>query len=286
MHRIRKHIARLWLKYQISLMVVSLFVTGVAFAGESSPESSASAASSSSTGTSSMSTQETTTTRDVSSKELLSKELLSKEAITIYSLYLGAEGTSVSDINNKTTVRTQLMLYNQIYRWENCCGLDFFGDVILTSVTSSSTTTASTATVSQAIGGDINLYLKFPIRREATHPENWISTLGLIYSFETLKPTNANEATRSSYFGVRLQYNTESFADLLYGRTEGIGGSRGELRVQAPIKQLNLLGNSPTIVGLIANLGIRDRPQNNVDSIKMYVMWRVSIENIFKGGSP
>ncbi len=258
MHSLRGFLKKMWPKYPISLIILLLLVTGVAFAGESS-------LSSSSTVTSQNWTQDTPTT-----------------PFAAYRLYLGAEGTSVSDINNKATVRTQLMLYNRIYRWKPL-GIDFFGDLILTSVTSSATTTAttSTASVSQAIGGDISLYLKFPIQREG---ENWISTVGPIYTFETLKPTNANEVTRSNLFGLRLQYNPEAFADLLYGKNEGTEGRRVELRVQAPITQLQLL-RSPTIVGIIANIGVSDRPQNNVDSIKIYVMWPMSIESIFTGGS-
>ncbi len=222
-----------------------------------------------------------TTTNNTSKPEDIKNELTSKPTYTYFSygIYLGYEGTSTADINNKNTTRVQVMSYNHIIKPEKSSnffkgwGLDGFVNIILTSVTSSATTTTSTTSnVSQAVGGDLNLYLNKAIG-DNTYDKDYLSW-GPIVSFGGLKPNSSNEMVRSEMYGLRLGYNQESFLDILYGKREGVEGHRAEIRGQIPISEFKIFKN-PLIVGINIDIGVENTPANNLDNVKVYVMWKV-----------
>ncbi len=272
MFKLRRYINLLWPKCFISLSVFSLvLVARFAFAND--PQIS-------------IALQDpnsliTATTATLKPENENKSGPISKPTYTYFSygIYLGYEGTSTADINNKGTTRLQLMSYNHIIesKWDSNFfkgwGLDGFIDIIETSVTSSTTTTTSTTSnVSQAWGGDLNLYLNKPFR-DNKYDEDYLSW-GLIGSLEGLKPNSSNEITKSEMFGLRIGYNKESYADFLFGKREGVQGHRAEIRGQIPIKEF-MVFNNPLIVGIDINLGVENTPSNNLDTVKVYVIWRV-----------
>ena len=267
--------------------------TGYANAASTTPD--VATAQSSSVATSSTSSNVTSTTPAVAASGTAAPTKCDIHSSTtgsfIMRLYVGAEGTSVDDINNQTTTRTQLMAYNYILgtrkpesKWGyKTWGLDVFGDVILTSaVTSSSTdTTSSNSTkVGQATGGDINVYITHFLTETSDYGT---FTVGPIATLEGLKPSDANQVTRSYFFGIRLANSPEQFVDLLYGKNEGISGRRVEIRAQAPLLDAKFL-NGNILVGINANVAVSDKPVNNLDSVKVYAMWTVTGSDIIHIG--
>ena len=178
----------------------------------------------------------------------------------------------------------QVTIYNK-QKNENTWGLDTFGDIIMTSVTTSSTNsteTSSKADVDQAVGFDYNIYWYFKDNNNHDSKGNTFG-IGPLAVVEALKPNkDAKELTMSYYGGLRTSYTSETFADVMFGKNEGTQGYRMKIRAQAPLYDVNVFGGY-LLAGLELNRGIYNRPKNNLDSVKIYAMWKIPLSQLFSG---
>ena len=81
------------------------------------------------------------------------------------------------------------------------------------------------------------------------------------------------------YGGVRVAYSPESWIDLTYGKTEGLDGRRAEIRFQVPV--FNISPDSRLLVGAIANIGVRNTDDDDLDSFRLFVSWNTGFRNLF-----
>ncbi|MDH5182067.1 MAG: hypothetical protein OEZ39_02605 [Gammaproteobacteria bacterium] len=216
--------------------------------------------------------------------------------------YLGVEGTSVKEVNAKSTARLGFMYYSQnnarlidIYKdsnkgctdkkdsssWFNGmvgCGNHWFINVLVSSsAESSEQNVASDTDVTQAIEVETAYFM--PLSAVKHPEENSITVSGPIISlaFKKIDKDNAG-MTRRHYIGYRYANSPESYADFLFGETTGVEGVRGEIRGQIPVSRL--IGGR-IFAGLAVNLGIKDSPNKDNDSIKLYLTWSATFADIF-----
>jgi len=102
---------------------------------------------------------------------------------------------------------------------------------------------------------------------------------GLIYSRGGRDVGDSEKFLNRYYRGLRLAFNEESYFDVMRGSSEGIEGSRWEVRGQFPVSEF---GSGRLFVGGNVNFGHDDRETiNTKDSYKVYVMWQTSFDDLW-----
>ena len=193
----------------------------------------------------------------------------------VANFYVGYEGTSVSGVKEKGTLRTGMMVYSQLTGTpeRDEFGIHAFGNVLLTSSAEQTMEEgADTDTVDETIEVDLNLYIPWGAR----HQTNGLLTIGPLGSLASRKVNQLDNYREKYMAGLRFAHSPESFFDILYGKTENVNGKRIELRGQLPVAEIV---NGNIFVGGILNLAIDDKGESN-DSIRMYVTWQVNFSDI------
>ncbi len=213
--------------------------------------------------------------------------------------YIGFEGTSVSGFEERGTVRVGALIYNILGKdAENELeGINFLGSrethfygnwLLTTSAEQSSLNdvikSTSAGSVEQGNNGskiepafEASLGIFKPIYYVAKSKDGRDQAFyfGPIIDFTLRKPDNLNEFSRKNYGGARMAHGSEAFFDILAGKTEGIEGTRLELRGQTPISPLS---TGKVYAGVIINIGVKNAPDDS-DSLRLYVSWHYDLDN-------
>ena len=189
----------------------------------------------------------------------------SKPGRFCYNLLVGAEGTSVKNVNSKANVRSEFIAYERLTLAKKL-DLHIWGSTLFASTGEQSKSSGQRTSVE----ANINLGL-------FTH-NPWVSGgpwLGFIAYSGLRKDVNGSEFAKRYYAGPRLARNPNQYIDILYGKTEGVMGERMEVRAQIPI------GN--VFLGMVLNHSVRNGPPKGqgADSVKLYFLAPVDITSIF-----
>tara|TARA_B100002003_G_scaffold137832_1_gene127445 strand:- start:46 stop:1395 length:1350 start_codon:yes stop_codon:yes gene_type:complete len=212
----------------------------------------------------------------------------------------GYEGISVKGLNEKGTLRSEALFY-QLYeedpndivtKWN----WHAFGNVLFTSSGEQSgspvaDSTAADDTLSEpdpsetpvaadaepplndpepAIEANINVaYMKRMFEDRNSKYELYH---GPIVTAGVRKPLEDGRFAKRYYGGWRFAQSQMSYFDLLYGKTEGIKGSRVEFRGQFYVSKI--------LLGLAINYAVEDGPEEGADYIKLYVMKPIDLKSM------
>ena len=192
--------------------------------------------------------------------------------------YMGYEGTSVSQVNEKGNVRFQYSGYSQIDPWR----LHVYGDLLQTSVQEQSAT--QEACTDEAESEDCNLdatiaaNIGFFSPLFLDEPDTDLK-IGPMLEYNVQKLDSNDVFAKSYYAGVRFAYNKIRFFNIAYGKSEGIPGERVEFTGQLPIYGEKL------VTGMVLNVSVDDAAEElgaaPGDSINIYIMTRIDFTKIF-----
>lgn len=195
-------------------------------------------------------------------------------------LYLGFEGSSVSDVKNKSTSRIGLMVYEQSF------GDVEFGEdgnyvkknaphLFMNLLSTSSAENTTNDELVQSFESDFNMF--WPVSGEKKQNGELIRGFILSHGIKKNDTGTDDQFIKKNYLGYRSSYSPEFFYDILLGKTEGLNGHRVEMRGQMPVSEV-LTGR--VFVGLNINYGVDDS-DGVKDSLKLYVTWQTTFTDIF-----
>ena len=189
--------------------------------------------------------------------------------------YMGYEGTSVSQVNEKGNLRIQYSGYSEI-----ADSFHIYGDVMQTSLqeksaipeTCSEDNTSDECDVDATIATNLGLYW-VPVEFDSG------IKMGLMAEYGLQKLDTTDVFAKSYYGGIRFAYNKIRFFSIGYGKSDGIPGHRAEFTGQLPIYDEKL------IVGMNLNVSVDDTAEelgsSAGDSMNIYIMTRVDFTRIF-----
>lgn len=204
-------------------------------------------------------------------------ECVSWDCALYTAFYLGYEGTSVSQVNQKGNLRLQYSAYSEI----NSDYLHIYGDMLQTSLqeqaatqadcTESSSSTAECdieTTLAASIGG----FMPFSFGDLGLR-------VGPMLEYNLQKLDTDDVFAKSYYTGIRFAYSKIRFFSIGYGKSEGIPGERIKFTGQLPIY------NDKLIAGMNLNVSVDNTAKDNGvspgDSINIYIITRVDFTKIF-----
>ena len=176
--------------------------------------------------------------------------------------FIGAEGTTVSDVDAKSTARVEFTSYQQINDLFHISGS------LMSTNSEEQTATEGQDDITEAIKGDINLTALFGSKLDKGMRWGFIAN-------NAIKQISGNEKFEKEYYGgVRFARDQLHYFDILYGKSEGIKGQRVEFRGQIHV-------NNNIVTGFSLNVGAKDIPEDSGDTVNLYVMTPIDLTGIF-----
>ncbi len=213
--------------------------------------------------------------------------------------YLGFEGTSVSGFEDRGTVRVGALIYNilgvdpeneredrdfflsrevHMYgKWllTSSAEQSSLGDKIKSDSTASKAETNDGSEIEPAFEANLGIFKPVYFAGKSGSGRDQDFLMGLLLDYSLRKPDNLDKYTKKHYAGFRMAHGSEAYFDILAGKTEGVEGTRLELRGQTPLSPLS---TGKVYAGLIVNFGVKDSPENS-DSLRLYVSWNYDLNN-------
>lgn len=191
--------------------------------------------------------------------------------------YLGYEGTSVSQVNQKGNLRMQYTGYSQI----DSVDIHIYGGLMQTSLQEQAAaeesctaedSAAENCDIETTIAADIGIFRPFDVGDIGLN-------IGPMLEYNLQKLDTTDAFAKSYYGGLRFAYSKIRFFSIGYGKSEGIPGERVKFIGQLPIYDEKL------IAGMVLNASVdntaKDKGVSPGDSIHVYVMTRVDFTKIF-----
>lgn len=199
--------------------------------------------------------------------------------------YLGVEGTSVENINEKGGMRIQYSGYshfglNEDY-WFN--GVDIYGDLMQTNLQEQASIESSCKADSEDKEKKCKIKstvaASFGVFAPTWGDENDEKQVGPSLEYLGQKLSGDDEFAKSYYGGFRLSYSKIRHFSIAYGKTEGIPGHRVKFSGQLPIAADKLLA------GFTLNVASDDTAEelgvSSGDSVSIYIITQVDFTKIF-----
>jgi len=190
-----------------------------------------------------------------------------------YEFTLGCEFVNSSDIFDKGLPRTGLGLYRSVPEFSFLpYGLDLLAAFGLTS--SGEEAGAVKKSLEFEGGGFLPLYRTLIYNKnENMHMAEYF---GLIAVGGIRKTDDSTDVNSRSYGGARLfAKGSRHYVDVMFGQTEGVAGTRVELRGQFPIIEM---GKGNVYLGIVGNFAVSG---GDDDVVRAYVTWVVAPKDIF-----
>jgi hypothetical protein len=192
-------------------------------------------------------------------------------------LFLGVEGTSVSEINNTSNVRIQYSAYSQLD------GFHMYGSLMQSSLQEQAVLQEGCSPddedceVDATVGGRLGLF--FPANdNDGAYLETVIRGPYVELAIQKLDSTDA--FVTSYYAGYRFAYSKIRYFSLGLGKTENMPGKRLNITGQLP------LYNDKIIAGVVLNMAIDDEAEERGlppgDSLNVYAVTKVDFTKIFE----
>lgn len=221
--------------------------------------------------------------------------------------YIGYEGTTVDQVNNKGSTRIGVYFYNQFRNLTEICPIKsvnsksqandsnekcgiilstiphFYGNIFQTSSAESSTdTTSGTNTQTKQTNivnsMEVNTGIFWPIltfqEQEYNGREGVLAT-GPIAEHGWKMNTGGRNFVQREYFGVRSAFSQDIYVDLMYGSTDGLTGKRIEIRGQMPVVDFSV---GLLFLGCILNYS-HGKLAQDTDSLRIYAIYRASFSD-------
>jgi len=207
-----------------------------------------------------------------------------------FKLNVGYEYNSISGILKESSPRIGLLIYSHFdrmpYQGEygfGDYGYQLFANVILSGNTGKQTTASTTVPedeqIENTLGINVSVYkpvLRSKIRADSSH------LFGPMIDIGTKQNDETTDIQSQYYLGVRSAMSPEHFIDVLFGRSPGQASSRMEIRGQMPVAIMG--GGSRFFVGMLANMGVANKQENESDVFTVYVSWNIDFLDLFATG--
>lgn len=206
-----------------------------------------------------------------------------------FKLNVGYEYNSISGILKESSPRIGLLIYSHFGRMPHQVeyglgeyGYQLFANLILSGNTDSqisSTVVAEDEQIENSLGINISVYkplLRSKIRPDVSH------LFGPVISINSKQNDETTEIQNQYYAGVRSAMSPEHYIDVLYGRSPGQVSKRLEIRGQMPVATMG--GGSRFYIGVLANIGVANKQENENDVFTVYVSWNIDFLDLFATG--
>jgi hypothetical protein len=206
--------------------------------------------------------------------------------------YMGYEGTSVSDVEEKGNIRFQYGGYAQFAPFDHV-HIHMLGDLMQTSLqeqvaakpecqnTGSSENeddASPECEVEPTIAGNVGIFMPIYWKEKAQLDPGKI-IMGPMAEYSIRKLESADEFVPSYYLNYRLAYSKIRFFSLGYGKSEGIPGGRIKINGQIPIYEEKLLAGFT--LNMAADNEAKQNGLNPGDSINIYILTEIDFGEIF-----